>query len=478
MNFNFPFLRKADQYLLKNHPWIWCIRLHQLLPWLIVGYVLVILLIFSQNPENYDNRDDQIIPWIYVASVAGMLIWLVYLLRFNPLKSFGKRPFADEYKNFILIFTAVVLLISLPMMYFTGRHARVHTKFKPEEIATAVNRINLGLALNRTITEDSVQLSKFWDSAQYERILSGLQNDDYNYYDSIYLDKDSILHCYDLDHFREIGPFYSHNGADAGEGGMPGLLSAKQIYYRLLNLKTPADSIRIISDMVAGINTFTDWDVHPDRIIAMTQGNFAFRKIPETYPGQWNEFYSDFNEKMAVTEQNMRFYNVYFWSDWEDIAHVLFYISFYITLLILIFRNMTIKTFLISVGAGVLLPVLFALILLATGSFDENDGFMLAMVLYLIGWGLFLFAGTFTRRTLLRGILLNWLTVTTPLLGIFIAAWWVEDYQEKVYWEDRDEMLIRQVLYIGEIAGMVFFMFLLQPVFKRWYVKWYSLPEE
>lgn len=138
---------------------------------------------------------------------------------------------------------------------------------------------------------------------------------------------------------------------------------------------------------------------------------------------------------------------------------------------------MTIKTFLISAGTGAILPVLFAMVLLAIGGTDDSDVFLSTFVLYALVWLLFLFAGIYTHRTLLRGMMLKWLTVTTPLWGLFIAGWWVDWYQDHVYWDDQDAGLISDVLVYGEAAGLLFFLIMLQPCFKRWYVKWYSLPE-
>jgi hypothetical protein len=74
------------------------------------------------------------------------------------------------------------------------------------------------------------------------------------------------------------------------------------------------------------------------------------------------------------------------------------------------------------------------------------------------------------KRNIFMGIALNFLTITTPLLGIFFVAW----YFKNRYNSDGLETAMIQ----AEWIQIVVFLLLLQPFFKNLYVRWYSLPEQ
>jgi predicted PurR-regulated permease PerM len=133
----------------------------------------------------------------------------------------------------------------------------------------------------------------------------------------------------------------------------------------------------------------------------------------------------------------------------------------------------------ISIGVGFLVPILSVLIAVAGNFHSEEDAFVLAIIVYILTWLVYFITRLNSRRSLAAGIALNLVTVTTPLLGWFIAEWWIEIYKNQHYNYDQiDWHLVDEVRFYGEVIGMLTFLILLQPVFKRFYVNWYSKPEE
>jgi hypothetical protein len=157
-----------------------------------------------------------------------------------------------------------------------------------------------------------------------------------------------------------------------------------------------------------------------------------------------------------------------FWN--ELYTRIMFYMVFFATLFLLIFRNMTLKTFLVSLGVGALMPLVVVILMFISGSWDEDRVFPVLLFLYVVFLLGSLCIWAARKRNIFMGIALNFLTLTTPMLGIFFVGW---------YFERRSNVIgLEEAMRQAEWIQILVFLVLLQPFFKNLYVRWYSLPEQ
>jgi multisubunit Na+/H+ antiporter MnhG subunit len=151
-------------------------------------------------------------------------------------------------------------------------------------------------------------------------------------------------------------------------------------------------------------------------------------------------------------------------------------------MLIFIFRHTTIKTFFLSVLAGVLLTIISGLILVFNHSNEETTLLSFMILYYVIFAILALSILKINSRQAIQGIGLNLFLFMTPFIPlIFLALYKASRYrdlynQEEYFFDDPE----KKALYflIAEITGSVILLILIQPLFKKLYRKWYSAPEE
>jgi hypothetical protein len=401
------------------------------------------------------------------------------MFRFNPIKSYGIRTKGDEWINFILIFKGAALLAILPLIFYLGRYSRTHHKFDEKELAESINNINLGMGMNRSITVDSIVVTRY-DTFRYNNILHTMNQT--IGYDSVFVDvkNDSALHCFSMNQFRNISEYYEMDSVSH----LKGYLSGKEIYYRLLQLRTKADTMQIYKNMVESIGRFATWNKahHAELMYEISRktgqplGEYVDDSISTLQIHRFNE---DLGKAILTINLNQKYYAFFNSNTFKEFLHAIYYLAFYCALFILVYRNMTLKTFMISIGVGILIPILAVLIAVAANLHEDHYAFMLALVIYLATWGVYFATRSIPRRSLAAGISLNIVMATSPLLGWFLAEWWINNYEASfATYEDNNWVLINQVRWAGEIGGMAVFLILLQPLFKRLYVYWYSLPEE
>ena len=84
------FIKRIDQYLLKNYPVTWSTRIHTAglygLGFAIL--VAIISLIVPNDPRNETTIHYWIV-LISITSLLGFVFWMIYFLRFNVFKRYG-----------------------------------------------------------------------------------------------------------------------------------------------------------------------------------------------------------------------------------------------------------------------------------------------------------------------------------------------------------------------------------------------------
>jgi hypothetical protein len=197
--------------------------------------------------------------------------------------------------------------------------------------------------------------------------------------------------------------------------------------------------------------------------------NLGYDYYPNTQPSSKEAMYGRKVSNIANAAVKYAYReSANFWN--ELYTRIMFYMVFFATLFLLIFRNMTLKTFLVSLGVGALMPLVVVILMFISGSWDEDRVFPVLLFLYVVFLLGSLCIWAARKRNIFMGIALNFLTLTTPMLGIFFVGW---------YFERRSNVIgLEEAMRQAEWIQILVFLVLLQPFFKNLYVRWYSLPEQ
>lgn len=453
--------------------------MHWLFIWWFPGFLIACFIFALQNPADYKfSSDSYVLPWLIFLSIGVLVVYLVFMLRFNLIKQFGKRPVLDELRHFLFVFVALILICLIPRTLEIGRYIKVNLVYPKSEIIAAfeaVEKMEI-LRLGASTMEESICRSNYESEELFQEDLKRRREHFMNlgYHER----KDNQCHWFMYYRYRNElldGYYYTGELKEINE-----VKPVKEMVAEVEKLKNTGDTMKIYNDVskaFSNIGTFN----YSGADIANNFDQFYFKFNRYDYAYYYDEFGNEeINNPKAIASYKIcrtlfvaSTYGSMF-RGWESEIknRLLFYPAFYLALFILIFKNMTRKTFLISLGVGALMPLVFALIMIAVRGFDsEEKAFTVAFLMYLV-----MFLGSITilgarRRNIFQGIALNLFTVASPMLALFLVAW---NMAVSHSWGLYGESALRK----AEIAGILGFIILLQPLFKFLYVRWYSLPEE
>ncbi|MBK9283535.1 MAG: hypothetical protein IPM51_04365 [Sphingobacteriaceae bacterium] len=137
------FLKKLNDKLLINYPVLWISKIH-LAVWHIVLLMLCSALFGLALPIDI-RIDIQHELWYFLLTVLAIIIMCFWIYRyaiFNKEKNFGNYKWTDEYLNFSLVFTIILLILLIPVPFELIQNARVSSMFEKEEIIRDLNTLN------------------------------------------------------------------------------------------------------------------------------------------------------------------------------------------------------------------------------------------------------------------------------------------------------------------------------------------------
>lgn len=138
-----PFLRRIDAYLLLNHPVAWISKIHIVLFYGLITWSLsaisglVIPITLSQTQD--------LGLWYFlftILAIIALCFWIYHNVIFNLEKKFGKRHWTDEYKIFFLNICCVFVFISFPIPFTAAYNARVANTVSDAEFISDINTLN------------------------------------------------------------------------------------------------------------------------------------------------------------------------------------------------------------------------------------------------------------------------------------------------------------------------------------------------
>jgi hypothetical protein len=479
------FLKKLDHKLLLNNPVLWTSRAH-LVSWLGILSIAFLSLVFFTIPNDPRNESIVYLPtfFILIASVVGIIIWLIYLLRFNVFKRFGAYTWKSMLVSFLLMFVSLGWFVLFPFLPSAIETYRADQAFTSKELVLETERMNF---LISELIYDSLILDFSGDTLLVSDSLIQVENDKNTYEIENYL-QESLNICTQEYLRRRIADYDS-------------IVSIGNNYYVLLT----APNYRFLNVNRAQ-NYFPTQELNNLEFY-----NLIHRKFNKDSLGKWKSEFDILRNKYAADEDyymNKTYYydnggstyldllgvrsieeglgNIsfrkYLWRDesLEVFFRIWFYCTLGLTLLIFVFRHSTTKIFFLSLFVSVLLVMISGLL----GAFLslEEFGVYYLMLFYILLF--FIFTCTIfnsKRKSKIQGIALNLFSLVVAFIPLLIVSIYNEIISNRyrdspiypIYYADFD---IR--IQIAELVGILLLMVVIPTFIYKSYRKWYALPDE
>lgn len=493
------FLNSFDRKLLLNKPSTWSARIHFVIYFSLLFILLVAALSFMAFTDARIYSDAAV--WTSLTALLcfiGLIIWLVYLLRFNVFKRFGKQSTTAGLKTFLLFFLGMSFIVLPAFVPTLVESFRANRSFGSTEIVKDINTINKNiLQLNYSIlpknfkADTVVQVANL-DDVRYKNnapavdkgmtmaieeitVVEAVKPMDYKIYltpddyaiklklaDSSKIITDSMFVLYSSPVFAFI---YNE---DINRHASEKILSNIELYRNYVKNAPVIDINKINNELGVLLSKYKTAYNYSDYYVEENNNNYYETKIRDKYKlGNVNSSLYNISEKKYRWE--MENFGTYF--------RVFFYCTFILSLLLFVFRHSTTRTFFLTLLTGVVLFILSAIII-AFGNWREHHVFTLMLIYFSIFAVLSFFIFSSKKRQIKQGIGLNMITVFMAFIPLMILA--LIDTQNSYY--QRFEAMVNYKDYsayykYAEIGGVVLFLILLQPIIKKAYRKWYALPE-
>jgi hypothetical protein len=534
------FFNNLDRKLRLYNPVLWGLKIHYVIPAILLGFIISFLFGFVQSPSIYQDYDPGLAIFIaYVFVVAGAVFWLVHVFRFNKWKSFGSVKRWEGLGHFIIVWILFFLMAFIPLGMELGRFARTNLDFEKEEIVNDINTYNLNYwALS--MDDYDYHLGDFYvkrtDTNEWDNVMRGLIDESVTRKDlepgtyiisddSIIVTKDGLTKYtfgeFDKVKFRGYSISLPKNLKDK-------ILSGRQIYNMLkaqgrpwfkntgkfdaAGLNKPA---ALVTEMLAinkkyynysklSKNSLESWirfyqnfdydytynndyeyaetaiandaDDSELRDLKNIMGFETLSKAAQSYHASINTEINDLSDHIDEVSY-YSFYNSS--SNFSTAIKVIFYVAMALALLYFIFRHVTLKTFGVSVGVSFMLSALFGILMGLSAWINGNIDYA-PWVLYYIYFGVFiLFALQIfkaKKRSIFHGMGLIYASIFLPTLGIFTSLL-IREVLCESYPISPCPYETDHFILIGEAAGLVVFIVSIEFI-HRLFLRWYSLPEE
>jgi hypothetical protein len=500
------FINKLDDYLLRNKPDTWTTRVHLVLYYTLM-YALGLAVLCFVVPDN-PLRDSYYGYWMAAQScmvIVAIVVWIVYLVRFNTFKSFGLTHGGDRIKNYFLFFFTLCTLIGTIYIQPVVESYKAMIHYSPSSIVEDMDEMNILLArLTKEEYPVEVTAEKIVivpGGGGYYNYTYPSYTDAYQWIDSLnmyvkptaYMTREELQwNISDEDSVQWFGTdtliryhvtslqFISNYHVDGSEKGEMKQMSSFDIYNRVYKGGASGDDLQKLKK-----DFFDLSQKYRDPYNEDDYGYWSYSTDP------YSIVITTYKVGQVTSGISNIFSRYYRWRDEEILImiHVIYYISMFLGLCLYIFRHSTIRTFFLSVLTGLMLFIISGVI----GVFFEIEpegAIILGFVYYLFFLIFSLTTVNWKVRSVFTGISLNLLVICTPFVPLAIVGLYDQlnpyyyDYPYYYslgiynYYDDSARDTLQMWYYLSEIFGFVILLILTETVFKWMYRKWYAAPEE
>ncbi len=509
------FIKKIDQNLLKNKPAFWSTRLIYVAFFSVITLAVVAVISRLILPHPLAD-EDMVTPTVFVSLLCGIgiIIWLVYLLRFNVFKKFATKSSGQFVGQFVIYFLSFLLMISPAFVPTFVEWLVANNKYPDVTIANDVNFVNDAItrleakdlkkafscayykvdsSLDRRVSE----LSEGYDEEVVEQSIGEVvsndgsealpqksKNDSNIYRISSRLLKEKQLSD---DSIEQIGPnFYkrynypSCNHLNPYNGSLNfenKLLTSKELVNKYLWKIVPVkDTIALQQQVLAVLKKYAYNDKNMSNFNNVDYGKKDQFDVMESVSLQQKYRIDEVADEISNVLSKKTHYDK---KNLPIVFRIAFYIAFVLALLLLIFRHTTVKTFFLSILSAIILMILTGVII-ALSRAEGLHALAFGLVYYVIFGAMAISIFAAKKQGYAQGIALNLTTFFLPFLPLLVLFFLGEYYQKlygyKHYYDTYIGKNFDFLTHIAEIAGIVLALISMHLLLRKLYRRWYALP--
>lgn len=339
------FLKNLDAYLLLNAPVIWISKLHYVLFFGLLMWLFSALIGFIIPINLFESQDLGLWYFLFtILAIVALCFWIYRNVIFNIEKKFGNRHWTDEYKIFFLSFFSVFIFMSFAFPFSIIYNSRVANTVTDSELITDINILNEGEPF---IVTDINHYYSEYDSIK-----------DKNYY-----------YINDCNTFEEYTPYFIREDSVK--------LNLLTYYNQTKRYQKRKNNYAEIGQLIQNyINVVKKYNIEFN--YSASQCLKYYQNLVEKSP-QTNESFigldgiNKYDLKEGIENiAEAKFGKLFLWK--SEFLLFLFYSTFYISLLIMMFKMVHWKQYIITIITLIILPILlFIISMLIPYSFRNNS---------------------------------------------------------------------------------------------------------
>lgn len=327
------FLRNLDAYLLLNAPVIWISKIHYVLFFGLLMWLFSALIGFVIPINLFESQDLGIWYFLFtILAIVALCFWIYRNVIFNIEKKFGNRHWTDEYKIFFLSFFSVFIFMSFAFPFSIIYNSRVANTVTDSELINDINILNEG-----------------------EPYIVTDINHYYSTYDSI-KDK-NYFYINDCNTFEEFTPYFIREDSVK--------LNLLTYYNQSTRYEKRKGNYAEIGQLIQSyINVAKKY--HIEFNYSANQCLKHYQNLVEKSP-QTNESFiglegiNKYDLKECIENiAEAKFRTLFLWK--SEFLLFLFYSTFYISLLIMMFKMVHWKQYIVTIIILIVLPILLLII--------------------------------------------------------------------------------------------------------------------
>jgi hypothetical protein len=487
------FINKLDDYLLKHKPEIWSARTHLVLYYgiLLIAVLALIAFIVPDDPRSA-SPVGYWVGFVSLISIVGLVVWAIYLLRFNVFKRYGEIKPIDRLITFLLYFISIITIILFCYVEPYIESIRANNAYTDKEIVDDVNSIN-----NKILQLEYDSLNHQWRSDTV-LVRASLNNNrrrstEAPPYDLTTTTTTDTVTLVPVPPFRLMDTAQLRISLAAGDSIIR-INDSMYIFYEcpeyvFLDLYTNAEIERPMRSSELYYSIIKNFK-RPNRQQVSTELNKLIDKynIDEGRYG-WDGYTDDYRPRVAIrysihsvrSSMDHIMERKHRWdaSNLEILLRMLYYSALILTLLTFTFRHSTTKTFFLSLLAAIVLSILTALFM--AFSYRSEAAFLGWIIFYFL---LFLVISLFIwrskTRSVVTGISLNLFLFLIPLIPLCIVSYYYAslNYAYSDIYISETYLNKDRNLFLAEVVGFVLLLALIPTYIQAAYRKWFAAPEE
>lgn len=498
------FLQKFDSKLLLRNPSVWSARTHLVLYFFLLFGVVCSAVAFLYFKDARGNQNVEVFTaFTVIVAIIAMVFWLIFLLRFNVFKRFGKLSFFEGVVTYLLYFINTGLIVLIPFLPATVQSYCANRQFSSDEIVKDINHLNVMLT---KLEFDN--LPKYWDKKYYvittDSTLLTRGTAMATVDEEAIAEVDTVVSSNTNEDYEDTRPFYNNNftyidAAAIDEYRMNGDSIVQENDTSFILFQAPAlkfVEVNSYSSDDVNLALFSNREIYNVARSSSKSNAAIMLDSVNYYKIKYADIDSQYNNDYVYYDQNNSGYlekirekykisatggiisdvidrKSFLLSELDIFIRVWYYPTLFLSLLIFIFRHTTVKTFFFSILAAVILAILTGLFISVTSGMEETM-FLNTLFAYSILFGVLSVVGlTAKRRLFVFGMSISFFLISIPMLPLLGRLIYLYKTRFELDYVSFDEHN-----FTYEIAGFVLLLFVIQFLVGWLYRKWYALPQE